>query len=99
MIFVTGGTGLTGSRLLYDLAAQGHRVTALKRASSSLDIFNHYFSNQPQLLKNIEWCEGDITDLASLDVIAKGADVYHCAGVVSFDPADRELLYNVNIKG
>ena len=99
MIFVTGGTGLTGARLLYDLARSGKQVTALKRPSSSLDNIEFYLAKNPELRQYIQWMDGDITERDSLDIIPAGAEVYHCAGLVSFDPADKDLLYLVNVRG
>jgi dihydroflavonol-4-reductase len=99
MIFITGGTGMTGARLLYDLALQNRPVTALKRPLSSLKIVDYYFERQPELRKYITWTDGDITDRQSLEIIENGAEVYHCAGMVSFDPADRSQLYLINIRG
>jgi dihydroflavonol-4-reductase len=98
MIFVTGGTGMTGARLLFDLAQKGEQVTALKRSNSSTAIFDFYFDANPGLRKFITWTEGDVTDPSSLQ-IEQNAEVYHCAGLVSFDPADRDELYRVNIGG
>ena len=36
MILVTGGTGLVGSHLLFDLAKKGENIRALKRENSIL---------------------------------------------------------------
>ena len=49
MIFVTGGTGMVGAHLLYDLASKGEKVRALKRPGSSIrraeKIFSYYNSD------------------------------------------------------
>ena len=37
MIFVTGGTGMVGAHLIYDLVLKGEKVRALKRRGSSLN--------------------------------------------------------------
>ncbi|MBK7682158.1 MAG: NAD-dependent epimerase/dehydratase family protein [Bacteroidetes bacterium] len=42
MILVTGGTGMIGSRLLYDLCKEGRKVRALKRENSSIHLFEIY---------------------------------------------------------
>ena len=59
MIFVTGGTGMVGAHLIYDLVLKGEKVRALKRPGSSLHriekIFSFYNTNPQPLLKNIEW--------------------------------------------
>ncbi|MBK9636284.1 MAG: NAD-dependent epimerase/dehydratase family protein [Bacteroidetes bacterium] len=41
MILVTGGTGMIGSRLLYDLVKGGHKVRALKRENSSIHLLKY----------------------------------------------------------
>jgi dihydroflavonol-4-reductase len=99
MIFVTGGTGLTGARLLYDLALAGKHITALRRPGSSIKNVEFYLNKNPELRQFIQWVEGDITERDSLNIISSGAEVYHCAGLVSFDAADKDLLYLVNVKG
>jgi dihydroflavonol-4-reductase len=100
MILVTGATGLLGSRLLFDLAKAGAKVRALKRSSSDMRNVNRYFDNDPQLFSNIEWAEGDVTDLFSLADALKGIEkVYHCAARVSFHPSERPDMHNVNICG
>ncbi|TNF40309.1 MAG: NAD-dependent epimerase/dehydratase family protein, partial [Bacteroidetes bacterium] len=50
MIFITGGTGLVGAHLLYELTLAGKRVKALKRETSNLQqvlkTFS-YYSDKP----------------------------------------------------
>jgi dihydroflavonol-4-reductase len=99
MIFVTGGTGLTGSRLLLDLALQGNEIIALKRKGSSIAATEFQFRHHPELLKNINWIEEDITSAELFRIIPVNSDVYHCAGLVSFDPSDRKQLNEVNVRG
>ncbi len=100
MIFVTGGTGLVGAQLLFDLASSGLEVTAMHRPTSDFSVYNHLFANNSALKDRISWIEGDVNSLESLNrFITTSADVYHCAGMISFDPNDRELLYHVNIEG
>jgi nucleoside-diphosphate-sugar epimerase len=51
-------------------------------------------------VKNVEWIEGDILDIPSLEIALEGIQhVYHCAAIVSFIPRQRKLLYKVNIEG
>ena len=104
MILVTGGTGLLGSRLLFDLTSRGERVRALKRPSSNLDavrrIFSYFSDNPGELLYRIEWVDTDILDLESLmHYMQNVRQVYHAAAFVSFDPKDREKLMKINIEG
>lgn len=105
MILVTGGTGLLGSHLLFELCKQGFRVRALYRNESKiktvLPLFKHYSPEQAeQLFQQIEWVKGDIDDIFSLEDALEGIDkVYHCAALVSFDAADRAELIRINEKG
>lgn len=104
MIFVTGGTGLVGSHLLYELVKTENKVRALKRKSSNtgqvLKTFGYYTSTPEELYNLIEWVEGDILDLDSLiNVMDSVTDVYHCAAFVSFSPSDRKKMIRNNVEG
>ena len=76
MIFVTGGTGLVGSHLLFELTSAGKKVKALKRQTSNLEqvlkTFSYYSENAQQLFDQIEWVDGDILDYFSLEKILNG---------------------------
>ncbi|MBE50877.1 MAG: nucleoside-diphosphate sugar epimerase [Flavobacteriales bacterium] len=102
MIFVTGGTGLVGSHILLEITKQKIPVRALKRISSSKivceKVFNYY--KQSHLLKEIEWIDGDINDIISIEEAINGCNyVIHAAAIISFNPDDVKEMLNVNIKG
>ena len=104
MIFVTGGTGLTGAHLLYQLTQNGTRVVALKRPSSNITlvekIFRYYTRKPAPLMSRIHWVNGSLEDYAALVKHMEGAGwVYHCAGLVSFDQADKNALFSTNVLG
>ncbi|MDQ3051343.1 MAG: NAD-dependent epimerase/dehydratase family protein [Bacteroidota bacterium] len=100
MILLTGATGLLGSRILFDLVSMGFMVRAMKRDTSRMQCVEHYFAAAPHLLKNIEWVNGDINDIYSLDSVMSGVNqVYHCAARVSFQPSDHDSMHHVNING
>ncbi len=102
MILITGGTGLVGAHLLLKLAEEGNSLRALYRTTAALiktkKLFAHY--GKELLYENIEWVEGDITDVPSLEAAFINVTyVYHCAALVSFDPADENQLRKINIEG
>ncbi len=90
MILVTGATGLVGSHLIQQLTAQQQKVRAL--------YFNTPPSNNNN--ENIEWFKADILDVVTLEEAMQNiSQVYHCAAVVSFNPARKKQLHNINIQG
>lgn len=95
---------MLGSRLIYDLVRSGEEVRAIKRPTSDLatikNIFNYYSPSEKNLMENLEWVEGDVTDMFSLLEAMKGiTKVYHCAAMVSFNPKARDKMMKVNIEG
>ncbi|MGB8191182.1 MAG: NAD-dependent epimerase/dehydratase family protein [Chitinophagaceae bacterium] len=93
MILVTGGTGLVGSYLLKELVRTNKPVKALYRSAPSALLTLE--ENQ-----KIEWINGDILDVSLLHTIMQGVQqVYHCAAVVSFNPARRNELFKINVEG
>jgi dihydroflavonol-4-reductase len=104
MILVTGGTGMLGSHLLLDLLNKGENIRAIKRESSDLNkvkkIFAFYHPNGEELFSKIDWYNADISDTESLNEAFDDIDkVYHVAAIVSFDPRDKYLMINNNVKG
>lgn len=104
MIFVTGGTGLVGTHLLYELTLEGKRIKALKRSTSNLQqvikTFSYYSDKAQDLFNLIEWVDGDILDYFSLENILQGVtEIYHCAAIVSFDPKERKRMIANNVEG
>jgi len=104
MILVTGGTGLVGSHLLYQLALQNESIVAIHRKSSNLsavkNVFSYYSDDADKLFANIKWVEADITDIPSLAEAFIGITyVYHSAALISFNTADYKNMRKVNIEG
>ncbi len=104
MIFITGGTGLVGAHLLFELTSAGKRVKALKRKTSDLQqvlkTFSCYAENPKELFDRIEWVDGDILDYFVLEKILQGVtEIYHCAAIVSFDSKERQKMISNNVEG
>ncbi len=89
-ILVTGGTGLLGSHLIKQLVSQDQKVYALYRTT---------VGENPNDNK-INWINADILDIVALENAMENMHhVYHCAGVISFDPEKKKELFKVNIEG
>jgi dihydroflavonol-4-reductase len=104
MDLITGGTGLIGSHLLYQLVREGKPVKAIRRSTSNLDrvkkTFSYYSSNAEEMFSRITWVEGDLLDLESLSEALDGIErVYHCAAMVSFAPEYRNQMMKNNVSG
>ena len=91
MILVTGGAGLLGSELIKQLLANDKKVKAIYHRTALAENLQH---------PNLIIAQADILDVIALEEIMEGiTQVYHCAGMVSFDPEDRDLLYKINVEG
>ncbi|MEW6468069.1 MAG: SDR family NAD(P)-dependent oxidoreductase [Bacteroidota bacterium] len=104
MIVVTGGTGLVGAHLLFELARTGKKVRAIRRKPESVayaeKTFSYYSSDHQALFSRIEWVEGDVTDIHSLiDAMQEAEVVYHCAGMISYNPREVRHMMKVNVEG
>ena len=104
MILVTGGTGLVGSHLLFQLLKSNVSIRAIYRQENKLKRVKHvfsYFSDDADALFNqIEWVEADLNNIPQLqDAFKDITHVYHCAAIVSFEPNKYHLIRKINIKG
>ncbi|WP_152285898.1 NAD-dependent epimerase/dehydratase family protein [Flavicella marina] len=104
MILVTGGTGMVGAHLLFELIQTGAAVRAIYRSEKSLEkikkVFG-YFTNEPEnFVDKIDWVFADVTDVPALEIAFVGIEkVYHVAALVSFDERDAKKMRKVNIHG
>lgn len=80
---------MVGKELLIQLLDQGYRVRAMYH-QSPIGITH----------PNMEVVQGDLLDVVFLEEALKDiSHVFHCAAVVSYDPADRYRLMKMNIEG
>ena len=92
MIFVTGATGFLGSYLVKNLISNGETVRALKRSTSNFKLLGDF-------AKDVNWVEGDVLDIPSLENAMDGAEkVYHCAGIFAAG-REREKGMAINAEG
>ncbi len=99
MILVTGGTGLTGSQIVFDLIQAGEKVRILKRKSGSLHNIERLFGGSA-LPSELSFYEGELNDVFSVEDALEGVDtVYHSAAFISFYKSDREKMMKVNVDG
>jgi dihydroflavonol-4-reductase len=90
MILVTGATGLVGSHLIQQLVKEGRKVRGIYR--DQIPAIEH--------TTGVDWVKADILDINSLEEAMQDTDqVYHCAAIVSFNPAKKRLLHKTNIEG
>ena len=105
MILVTGGTGLVGAHLLAKLAATQEKIRAIFRSEEkkaiAKKILSYYYAEETEgYFSKIEWIKADIADISALTDAFQGiTKVYHCAGLVSFDASDEEMLRKINVEG
>ncbi|MEO6546956.1 MAG: NAD-dependent epimerase/dehydratase family protein [Ferruginibacter sp.] len=90
MILVTGGAGLLGGELIRQLLLQGCEVRAIYNKTPLPDFG----------LENLQQFQCNILDIIGLEEAMQDVDlVYHCAAIVTFDPARRSELFQVNVEG
>lgn len=94
MVLVTGGTGFLGAYIIKALIEKGYAVRAIRR-SNKLPVFI-----PKEFFNKVEWVEGDVLDVVSLEDAMEGVDtVIHSAAVVSFSKKEQQQMYQVNVEG
>jgi len=101
MILVTGGTGMLGAHLIFQLLQTADSVRAIKRPTSDLRqirrIFSYYSKNANDLIERIEWVDADMTVYEDvLNAMLGISQLYHAAAQVSFNPKIRMQLIDNN---
>jgi dihydroflavonol-4-reductase len=91
VVFVTGGTGLTGANVCEQLRQRGDEVKALVRNPTEA---------QPLADIGVELVQGDITDADDVLRAAKGCDsAIHCAALLGGSSQDIDDFRAVNFDG
>ncbi len=94
VVFITGGTGFIGSYIIKNLIQKGYTVRAIRR-SNKLP-----FYIPDEILRKVQWVEGDVLDIVSLhDAMQDAEAVIHAAAIVSFSKKERHRMYHVNVEG
>ncbi len=94
-VFITGGTGFLGSYIIKELVEKSYPVRAFRREKSKLP-----FYIPAEIFNKVEWIEGDVLDIVSLEDAMEGVDiVIHAAGIVSFWKKEKKQMYKVNVEG
>ena len=89
MVLITGASGFLGQRLVRYLSAGGQRVRAL--------YYNSIPTGDLASMPGVEWLQCDLLDVFAVAEAMEGVShVYHCAAIVSFLPADREVMLHFN---
>ncbi len=92
MILVTGANGFLGSHLLRALSGSGRAVRALYHRREP--------SAEMRAWPGVSWEQADLLDIFRADEVMEGiSEVYHCAAIVSFNPARRAEMIHANTTG
>jgi dihydroflavonol-4-reductase len=90
-VLLTGGTGTVGHAIARELVRRGRQIRALVRAPARA---------RTLLPREVEICEGDVTDPASVRRAMEGCDtVYHASGLPEQWLADPAVFQQVNVEG
>jgi len=93
-VLVTGSTGLLGPYVINDLIKKGYENITVLIRSGKLNAELKPFAN------NLKVVKGDILELFPLtEEIAIVDYVIHVAAMVSFDPKDKQAMYDINVNG
>ena len=97
---------MIGGHLTAGLVLQqnGKKIRAIyrdeKKIEKTREIFSFYTGEVEKYFSQVEWVRADMTDVFSLEEALQDVDeVYHCAGLVSFNEEDKALLQKINAVG
>jgi dihydroflavonol-4-reductase len=88
-VLVTGASGLIGSTLVEQLLTNGYHVLAFVHRQP-LNLPNH---------PHLSCIQGDLLDVSDAESAVADVDlVFHCAGLISYSPKQRDALYKINVE-
>lgn len=88
---ITGGTGLIGKTLAYELAGKGEQVNVLSRDSAKASLFKH---------PGIRFFTGDILTPETLIPAMEGCDgIFHLAAYAKGWAKDNRIFFDFNVTG
>lgn len=100
MDLVTGATGLAGFQLLNELLRRGKHIRALIRHEADQEKIFEKLRKEQTVASKLEFFISDILDPCGIFEATLGIEhIYHCAGLVSFNKADRKKLTETNTRG
>ncbi|MDQ0351468.1 nucleoside-diphosphate-sugar epimerase [Alkalibacillus filiformis] len=103
-ILITGATGFLGTNLVQRLVNENHHVYLLVRNKQKLEgVYNqipHHRHDQINVVEGDLLDEGlGISPDTAIQLKGKIDAVYHTAAYLSFDESERDLVFNINLKG
>ena len=104
-ILITGASGMVGGHIALQLLSAGISIRLLVRNRKKTE---HYLNELIVFYKlelklsdsNIEWCEGDLSDIPALEIAMQGmTSIIHAAALVSVYSSDTSKMNKSNIEG
>lgn len=90
-VFVTGGTGYIGNRIVHHLVDKGYTVHALVRSKQKANLLQR---------EGIELFVGDLTNKEAMIEAMLGCDfIIHSAAFAALHTTNTQLYYDINVKG
>jgi len=90
-VLITGATGFIGQNLTRYLFSKGYNIRALCRSSSDISVLSEI---------PVQIYRGDVLDMSSVERALDACDyVFHLAGYARNWSKDRQVYFDVNVKG